>query len=470
MRTRSWLLVLLLIAMLLGIALRIRGARDHDATPKKVDAGEPHPGAPTRALRPLRLFDARAATVDTPTAPFSLEGRVLSTTTGLPVTGALLTFGGAGTSSEVSTTADGHFVWSTAQAGPHQLVSITARGFVAFAPEFDRSPVLFNARPGLRLSDITLFVTPEETDGKRDGGIASAERGDAGSREDGTPRGRVVGSVRDGTGKPVVAFSIIALVKKGAIQRGDEQAAAFFDSEGRYAFDELRTGGQCLTAVALGHAASTEQCVEVPPGGEVRVDFQLGRGARLSGRVLDRQSRSPLARARVSLESQFGGEDLPMPVIASAETGADGRFELSGLAAGTRSIFVTAAGHHHRVVPGIELDPDRPPSLVEVDLLATDPGEAPRIESAGINVAVRADGDRLVIDGVSPGGGAAEAGLQKGDVLVRVDGVELASLGMQAGIERLRGPEGSTVQVTIQRPPTEALRDVVVTRRRIVNR
>jgi hypothetical protein len=460
-------LLAIAVALVIGWKWRHRSAPGSATAAPTTETIDPRSHRP---LRPLRLSDAHVQPAAEPSAPFSLEGRVLSTGNLQPIPGAVVTFGSGGATSEVSTDGEGRFAWSTTKMGAQQLVSISARGFVVFQPELDHSPVLFTARPGVRLTEITLFLTPDE--GKPlDGGVAHDEDAhDAGPADEG-PRGRVTGSVKDAAGKPVVAFSIVAQVKKGAMQRSDEQSSAFFDAEGNYAFDELRAGSQCLTAVAFGHAASQERCVEVPAGGEARVDFQLGRGAKLTGRITDRQSKNPIQRARVSLESGFGGEDLPLPVISAGETNADGRFELGGLSTGTRSIFVTAAGHHHRVVPGIQLDADRPPPFVEIDLLATEKGEEQRIESAGINAAVKAEGDHLVITGVSPGGGAAEAGLQAGDVLVKVDGVALASLGnMMAGIEKLRGPEGSTVVVSIQRPPAEGLRDVTVTRRRVINR
>ena len=181
-------------------------------------------------------------------------------------------------------------------------------------------------------------------------------------------------------------------------------------------------------------------------------------------------STSSSSAARVSLEQPFSNdEDLPLPVVASAETDAQGRFELSGLDTGVRSIFVTAAAHHSRVIPGLKLEADRAAAPIDIDLLATKPGETTRIESAGINAVVSADGDMLVLGALTPGGGADQAGLKPGDIIVRVDGTELSALGMQAGVEHLRGPEGSTVVVTIRRPPSDALVDVIVTRRRVVN-
>lgn len=288
------------------------------------------------------------------------------------------------------------------------------------------------------------------------------------------PGGRVVGTVRDAdTQKPVTAFTIVALVKKGAMERGEDRSSAFFDAEGKFVLRGLLPGPQCLQALAFGRAAAKEQCIEVKETGETTVAFLLGRGSQLSGRVTDRPTKAPIAGARVSTESaRFDDGATPMAVASSVTTDADGRFTLTGLESGVRSIFVSASQHHSRVLPGLQLDPDHPPPPIEIDLLPTEgPDDEPKIESAGINAAVSAEGDDLVITMVSPGGGAAQAGLQPGDHVTRVDGVALAELKtMQGAVERMRGPEGSTVSLTIRRPPSDATFEVAVVRRRVVNR
>lgn len=287
------------------------------------------------------------------------------------------------------------------------------------------------------------------------------------------PGGRVVGTVRDADSqKPVTAFTIVALVKKGAMERGEDRSSAFFDAEGRFVLRGLAPGPQCLQALAFGRAAAKEQCVDVKETGETTVAFLLGRGSKLSGRVTDRPSKAPIAGARVSTESgRFDDAETPMAVASSVTTDADGHFTLTGLESGVRSIFVSASKHHSRVLPGLQLDPDHPPPPIEIDLQPTEADEEPKIESAGINAAVTAEGDDLVITMVSPNGGAAQAGLLPGDHVTRVDGVTLADLKtMQGAVERMRGPEGSTVTLTIRRPPSDATFDVAVVRRRVVNR
>jgi Carboxypeptidase regulatory-like domain/PDZ domain len=284
--------------------------------------------------------------------------------------------------------------------------------------------------------------------------------------------GTVSGQVKESdSGKPIAAFLVAALVRKGAIERGETKSMSFFDQAGHYAITGLRAGMQCLTVIANGRGASDEQCVDVKVGSEAHADFSLSRGAQLRGRVLDRASRAPIVHARVALENALGvSDDLPLPVYASTETDSDGHFELDGLESGVRSIFVTADGHHSRVLPGLHLDPDHAPPDIDIDLIALQPGEAPSIESAGINASVRSQGDAVIIIGITPGGGADQAGLLVNDAIVRVDGIETSTLTMQSAIEHLRGPEGTTVTVSIRRPPSASTQDVVVTRKQVVNR
>jgi hypothetical protein len=279
--------------------------------------------------------------------------------------------------------------------------------------------------------------------------------------------GRIVGTVREKqSGKPVAAFSIVATERRGALERGETLTRSFFDSEGRFALAGVKPGSWYVVAVADGRGAAPEQRVEVSAGGDGKCEFSLPSGARLAGKVVDRESRRGLAGARVSLENPWGADTgVPLPVVASAETNAGGDFVLTGMSEGTVSLFAAAEGHHNRVLPGIRIGDEAP---LTIDLIATQPGESPQIESAGINAAVSAQGDLLVLGHISPNGGAAAAGLQEGDVILRVDGTDVSELGFAGAVAHLRGPEGTTVEVTIRRG--DAVSDVAVPRKRVINR
>jgi hypothetical protein len=272
--------------------------------------------------------------------------------------------------------------------------------------------------------------------------------------------------VRDESGRPVPGFSIITSMPKGRLERGPDRATTVFDAQGRYDLLALPEGHYAVVAVAEGYAPAAERELDLAEGGEATCDFTLKRGGTLSGRVLDGQSRDPIARAHVALEGAIGGDDGPVPLVASATSDDEGRFQLGGIEAGVRSILVTAERHHGRILSGLRIDEQGNLGPLTIELTPTEPGEKPSIELIGIGAVLRGSGDHLVIDKVIAGGGAAEAGLGPGDEVLAVDGELVTTLGFAPAIGAIRGPENSTVRLTIRRgegPPADRL----VLRRRI---
>lgn len=62
---------------------------------------------------------------------------------------------------------------------------------------------------------------------------------------------------------------------------------------------------------------------------------------------------------------------------------------------------------------------------------------------------------------------AAEAGLQPGDILVRVDGEDVTTLPLNEIVEKVRGPAGTPVELTILRPADNQTHEIAITRREI---
>jgi hypothetical protein len=313
--------------------------------------------------------------------------------------------------------------------------------------------------------------------------VSAAAEGLAPERVEGVPAGTtdlhlvlaagatLRGTVRDAvSSEPVAGFSIVVLRHTSPLEREVYQTATVFDADGRYEVAGLASGDYGVVAMARDHAPSTEAFLAVPdppPTDPLIVDLALASGARVTGTVIDADSRAPLEHARVSVEAALGTGDSAVPLAAGATTDAEGRFEIRGLTAGLRSIFVAAQAHHSRILSGLSPGPDGEIGPLVIDLRPVAEGEEPTVELTGIGVALAAHDDALVIGRVLEGGGAAEVGLRAGDAVLAVDGRSVVELGYEGSIERIRGPEGSVVVLTIRRGDPAAVQDIPVPRRRI---
>lgn len=255
------------------------------------------------------------------------------------------------------------------------------------------------------------------------------------------------GRVTDTRGAPVTSFSVLASHEVGPLEVDREDARHFVDADGRYEVKGLAPGPTRVVVAALGYAPSEAKRVTLTPGAPQTLDVRLSAGATVTGQVVDRDTKAPLAGARVSLEGQG---DATLTVSPSSRTGDDGRFELSGLPSGRRSLFFAASSHHARLV-SVELRDGDTAGPLTVGLGAVPDGGTPQIELVGIGAVLKAQGDALVLLQVLEGGGAAEAGLVAGDGILSIDGEAAAKLGFVGGIERIRGPEGTTVRLEVRR-------------------
>lgn len=271
--------------------------------------------------------------------------------------------------------------------------------------------------------------------------------------------GKLRGRVQDEKGQPVTGFTVTFREKRGPIAEGEGDSRHLLDARGEYALEDLQSGVFNVNVTALGFAPSDAQEVRIGEGLDPRADFILRPGGTFTGKVLDRRSRSPLARAAVSLESS----DDSLFAAAGTRTGDDGTFTLGGLKPGRRSLFFAAEGHHARLV-SIESEAGKTGGPIEVLLTPIAPGEQPRVELVGIGAVLQAKDDVLVITQVFAGGGAAEVGLVAGDAVVSIEGQLTSNLGFLGGIELIRGQEGTWVLMSVRRADG-ALTDVRVPRR-----
>jgi len=275
--------------------------------------------------------------------------------------------------------------------------------------------------------------------------------------------GRLRGCVRDAaSGAAVAPFTVLVFERRASLFRPLQRSRSFLDASGCYALDDLAPGPAAVVVSAPGYAPSKEVPADVPESGEAVADAAVARGGRLTGVVLDDATRAPLAGARIAVEGFLSEAASTFPVLAEATSDASGRFALDALPR-RFSLSAAAAGHHARVLGGVEAPPGAEIGPIEIALHAVAPGEEPRTELAGIGVGIAPHGDALVVTAVAPRGGAAEAGLTRGDVILRVDGTPVAELGFGGAVDAIRGPEGTSVVLAIRRGETTF--DVSVPRR-----
>lgn len=284
-----------------------------------------------------------------------------------------------------------------------------------------------------------------------------------------SPGGSLAGRVTDRhSGAPVAPFVVTVL--RPDLRREPSRSLAVIDAEGRFAIDGLAPGPAELVVSAPSHAPSAPQPVTIPDGGApATVEVRLSPPAGISGQVRDRASRRPIAGAEVEAEG-LADRLAIFPVRQRAITDAHGGFALSGLPEGRVSLFVRADGHHARIVGGIALREGQVAGPVDIDLSPVAPGEEPQLEMAGIGVVLEPGEEGLRLRRLVEGGGAAEAGLQTGDLILRVDGRPVSELGFPNAIQALRGPEDSAVQLLVRRPGPPASELSLTVYRRLFRR
>jgi hypothetical protein len=266
--------------------------------------------------------------------------------------------------------------------------------------------------------------------------------------------GRIHGTARDAqTSSPIGVFTVVVSTRVGPLEREPLTQVTFFDPEGRWEVHGVPPGEHEVTLIAHGYAPSAEVAAAMPdpPRTLGPLDVRLSRGGRVHGTVVDERSRAPLQGARVALEGRLGAGEGGVPLLAATSTDASGAFELLGLGSGLRSLSISAAGHHARIVSGLAVAEGGDVGPIRVELAPTKPDEEPRVELTGIGAVLSGKGDVLVIGEVLPGGGAAQAGIVPGDAIIAVDGAGVVDIGFEGSIERIRGPEGTTVQLTVRR-------------------
>ncbi|MDA8092696.1 MAG: S41 family peptidase [Betaproteobacteria bacterium] len=86
---------------------------------------------------------------------------------------------------------------------------------------------------------------------------------------------------------------------------------------------------------------------------------------------------------------------------------------------------------------------------------------------AGIGAKVQMKNNQVVVVAPMDGTPAQKAGLKPGDIILKVSGKDVSGLTLQQVVERITGPAGTKVTLTLRAPKTDRIRTVTLTRARI---
>jgi carboxypeptidase family protein len=252
--------------------------------------------------------------------PRSLVGKVLDSRSGKPISASLVWNGWPLLGPPVQTDAEGAFRMDVLTGSKPELSSAAA-GF--FPGELQA------ARPD-SAEPILLKLDPAAT---------------------------LAGIVVDAAGQPLAAVRISADPPRSRPGEPPERATARSRSDGGFLLTGLRPDGSYeLTAARSGFGRSKTTARTAAAGKKSpRVRIVMGSGQTASGQVLDDDGQ-PVSGVGVELE-MAGSMDSPP---ATAESDAEGRFELRHLDAGTATLVLKAEGYAPLVRPQIEIPEAQP--------------------------------------------------------------------------------------------------------------
>ena len=272
--------------------------------------------------------------------------------------------------------------------------------------------------------------------------------------------GSLEGDVVDEQGRPVAQYVLavesflpaagVALAVPGGSKNVD-------DAQGAFAWTNLAPGSYVLTASATGRppARSPPTAVEMAQATR-NVRIVLARGATLSGRVLDADSRKAVQGATIALDALT---TTAANAIPAAQSDANGAYALDGAPPGPFSVRVTHPSYRSRILAGLTT---RGSPTVQQDIeLHTLVDGGGREEYTGIGAVLSPSPKGVVVASVVAGGPAERAALQAGDRVVRIDGADATAFPMTACIQALRGAEGSVVTLRVERDGRETEMSIV---------
>lgn len=264
--------------------------------------------------------------------------------------------------------------------------------------------------------------------------------------------GAIAGNVIDEGGSPVEGYllAVESYVPKAAEASSPTggRARHVSDPGGAFLWEDLAPGRYVLTASAAGRPPARSQGVDVEPGRTTHhVRIVLPRGVTMSGRILEADSRQPIASAQIELDAATSSRANAISLVL---TDPSGSYALEGVpASGPFSVRVSHERYLTKIVSGLDA---RGASSMHADIELRERGDGGSSEElTGIGATLMPAPRGVVIAAVLEGGPAAGAGLAGGDRIVQIDGKSIGELGVSDCIQRLRGPAGTRVSVGVER-------------------
>lgn len=434
-RRREWLL-----AALLSAGLLILSFLAWLLVPGPTPLVSPPPRAPATTAVALREADAEPRAPREPTPDRPAVTPEAPRNAGGPVRGVVLDPTGAPLAGAFVTCKDRPGIGAPSDAEGHFELSEEADGCSAIATQAAHTP-----------SEPTQISS----------GSANVLKLLAG--------GIIEGVVVSEQGQPLPGY---LLAVESFLPSGDDSRAGLNvrpriieDPGGAFRWDNLTPGRYVLTASAAGRPPARSDGIEVESGRTTRsVRIVLARGATLTGKVYDADTRAPVPEAQVELDSVTSSGANAISLVV---TDASGAYELEGVPAnGNFSIKVRHQAYVSKIVPGLDA---RGGAMLraDVEIRARSEGGGSE-ELVGIGAMLAPSPKGVMIVGVTEGGPAARAGIQRSDRVVRIDGADASELPLADCIQRLRGPAGTRVSLGVDREgqavEVTIVREVVVVR------
>jgi len=273
--------------------------------------------------------------------------------------------------------------------------------------------------------------------------------------------GKIAGTVVDETGSPI-ALATVA-VESFVPLTGD--SGLFFkqkkaDATGVFELNDLAPGRYVLAASAPGKPPVKTRAIDLASGESSRgLTITLTKGATLSGVVTDRATGDPIAGVSVRLDAATSSG---ASATGSAVTDAEGRYSLPGVPEAPSSVRFRHTDYTDRIM-SIDASSSKTPTQ-NVDLAKR--GTGGDMEMTGIGATLLQGTKFVEIGSVLDDGPAKAAGLLSGDRIERIEGRSAEEFSVSDCVQRLRGPEGTRVTVTLGRG-TKTI-EVTMTRAKIV--